>query len=978
MANAFTLFGELKADTQSFKNSLRDADASLVATERAISTTEGKARSLGVTTAASARQFDRFNDTLSQARERLAATAAAFERGEASQAQMRAALLAVERTTAGVSSRLADAAARAEDFSSRTSAAAEKAAARFAQSQERMRIAAEEAASGAALSWDKFSDRLSAAGGRMQSVGAGLTVALTAPLVLAGKELLTAGTSYETALNIFEVTTRATAEQMQKAKKVAQDLGADLTLPATSAKDAALAMVELGKAGLTATQSMDAAKGVLQLAAAAQIGEAQAAEIAANALNAFGLSANESTRIADLLAAAANASSAEITDVAQAMAQASATFSAAHVPIETLTTAIAEMANAGIKGSDAGTSLKTFLQRLTPTTKDAIAAMDELGLRTYDSAGKMKPFATIIGDFEAALSKLTDKDKAEKLNAIFGSDAIRAAQVLFKNGAAGMATMQAAVTQLGSAASLANAKTQGLGGAWSGLLSQIETIGIKIYDVVAEPLTKVVRIASDLAGKVGEAFTNSPAAVQALSIALTVAAAAAGPLLVILGSLVAAGGAVAAGVTSIAAAVGLVGGLAPALAIVAGALTGIVVFIGQIGAAVALMQQAWVTNFGGLRDYTLQAWEGIKAATNAALSTIYDYVVYFGEEAVSWFRDNWPLIRQTVQSVSDRIKTTIQAFLDTVSKLWQAHGTEITAVARSVWELLTAIASAAMTMLSGAIKVGMNLINGNWAAAWESFLQIIRASWAASTNFIVTAFSTFIPTALSWANRLTVALASAVAKGLAQIVVLIADFPMMIIKLIPQMVSAGWSLGEAIMEGVQKGLREAMNPTASLSGTAALDSPTVEGVLADLLKAVGIGTGPSGGLGGAFQAAGSSLKDLIPAPPGMPSLAGGPSPPALAATPAIAAATTAGQTLAGADTILNAISRELASFRQDFNGKSSAGTTERTDIVVRNEAGDAAKVVKRPSQRDVRNLYDRDDLFGQEGGMSDMWDSYQR
>ncbi len=246
-------------------------------------------------------------------------------------------------------------------------------------------------------------------GNSVQGIGNTLTVGLTLPIIGLGAAIVSVGTGYESALNSFQAVTNATADEMARAAEVAKQLGADVTLPATSAKDAALAMEELGKAGMSAAESMSAAKGVLQLAAAGQLEEAKAAEITANALNSFSLAASESVRVADLLAAAANASSAGVGDIAEALAQSSASFAAAKVTIEDLTAAIAIMANAGIKGSDAGTSLKTFLSSIQAPSKAGADALEELGIKIFDAQGKMKGFPEIIGLFEKSLSGLNDE-----------------------------------------------------------------------------------------------------------------------------------------------------------------------------------------------------------------------------------------------------------------------------------------------------------------------------------------------------------------------------------------------------------------------------------------------------------------------------------------------------------------------------------------------------------------------------------------
>jgi TP901 family phage tail tape measure protein len=312
-------------------------------------------------------------------------------------------------------------------------------------------------------------------------------------LVAVGKQILTIGIDYEKSMNVFQIATRASTDEMARAAQVAQALGADMTLPATSAANAAVAMTELAKSGLTATQAMDAAKGVLQLAAAATISEAQAAEIAGTALNAFHLEAKEAGRVSDLLAAASMAASGEITDMAMGMQQSATVAASFGIPIEDLSTALTLMAKNALKGSDAGTSLKTFLNSLTPTTKAAAKAMSDLGIDAFDARGKFVGLEAIIRQAQPALSKMTDEQARYAIKLAFGSDAQRAANILLGAGTEGFGKLKDAVTVAGAAQELAAAKSKGLGGAIDGVKSQLETLALKIYERVSPSLEEAAR-----------------------------------------------------------------------------------------------------------------------------------------------------------------------------------------------------------------------------------------------------------------------------------------------------------------------------------------------------------------------------------------------------------------------------------------------------------------------------------------------------
>ncbi len=340
----------------------------------------------------------------------------------------------------------------------------------------------------------------SSVGSSLTRIGAGLSLSITAPLALLGKEIADVGIGYQRAMNMMQATTGATGQQMARAAKLAEQLGADMQLPATSAADAALAMQALAAKGFSAEQSMQAVRGVLQLAASAHIEEAQAAEITASAINAFGLAASESERVVDLLAAASVRGGSSIEDMSIALRQSAATAHSLKIPIEDTVTVLSLMARAGIQGSDAGTSLKTALIHLVPATREAQEEMKRLHLEVFDGQGKLLSMGEIIGQLSSKTSKLTDAQKLAAIQTIFGTDAQRAANIMAETGVEKYTALRDALTKGGAAAELAAAQTQGLGGALDGLKSQLETVALKIYEAVAPGLESIIRAIADVIG----------------------------------------------------------------------------------------------------------------------------------------------------------------------------------------------------------------------------------------------------------------------------------------------------------------------------------------------------------------------------------------------------------------------------------------------------------------------------------------------
>jgi TP901 family phage tail tape measure protein len=334
--------------------------------------------------------------------------------------------------------------------------------------------------------------------------GIGLAVAGGIGLAAVGfRQVIDIGIEYQSSLNELQAVSHATGDQMVRVGQTAKALGADMSLPATSAADAAAAMTELAKGGLSVDQAMTAAKGTLQLAAAAQIDAAQAATIQSQALNAFGLSADNAGHVSDVLANAANAASGEITDFAQAMGQVGAVAHQFGLSIDETTTALGLFANAGIKGSDAGTLIKSALLALANPSKPAAKAIEQLGLKTYDATGKFVGLKSIFDQLHTASERMTDQQYQQATATVFGSDAVRLAGVAAGTTGEQWDSMAAAIGHAGGASEVAAAKTKGLGGALQGFQSQIETVEIDLFEKIGPALEAGVRGAADAVAKYG-------------------------------------------------------------------------------------------------------------------------------------------------------------------------------------------------------------------------------------------------------------------------------------------------------------------------------------------------------------------------------------------------------------------------------------------------------------------------------------------
>nr|WP_315901225.1 phage tail tape measure protein [Rhodococcus sp. BP22] len=307
------------------------------------------------------------------------------------------------------------------------------------------------------------------------------------------KEIITLGNDLTNTLNTMQSVSSATASEMAAVSARAKELGNDISLSNTSATDAAAAMTELAKGGFTVQQAMDGAKGTLQLAAAAGIDAAAAATIQSQALQAFGLNADYAATAADVLANAANASSAEITDISAGLAQSGAVANQFGLTIEDTAATLGVLSNAGIAGSDAGTLLKSALLSITDQGKPAQAAIEELGLTVYDAQGQFVGMSSLFGQLDEAAANMTPELYQAATATLFGSDAMRLAGVAAEQGQAGYDKMHDAVERQGAAAEVAAAKSKGLPGAMAGIQNSAETLALELYDLIDGPMEDFAR-----------------------------------------------------------------------------------------------------------------------------------------------------------------------------------------------------------------------------------------------------------------------------------------------------------------------------------------------------------------------------------------------------------------------------------------------------------------------------------------------------
>lgn len=531
-----------------------------------------------------------------------------------------------------------------------------------------------------------------ALGEGITDLGSSMTLGLTVPIVAAGGAAVSVAANFDDAMSQVQGALGDAAGDMDGLRQLALQLGSDTVFSAT---EAAQAMVELAKGGLTEADIKGGALAAsMDLAAAGQLNLADAAETTVQMMGSFGLGAADATRIANALAGAANASSADVSDLTQAMSQCSAQASLAGWSLEDTAAALALFADHGVKGSDAGTSLKTMLQRLSAPTDQAADAMEAYGLEVRDSNGKMKDITGIADELTGKLGTLSDAERDAALQTIFGSDASRAAAILMQSGSEGLQKYIAATNDATAAETMANAQKGELSWALENMGGAIESASIAFGSALAPAITVVAGVI----GNVAEAFASLPSGAQTAIAVVLALVAAVGPLLVVFGSVVAMLPALSEGLL-------LLGGafavpLAPALAVAA-----------AIAAVVAILVTLWNTS-ETFRATVLAAVDAISAKVQEICAFLAPYVQVFVDQLVLTVQTAMdvllPIIEAALTVIISIVVPVLTSIMDTVANVFAT----ILATVTNVMAALSSIIQGAWQVIQGIFQTVLGLIVG--------------------------------------------------------------------------------------------------------------------------------------------------------------------------------------------------------------------------------------------------------------------------
>lgn len=545
------------------------------------------------------------------------------------------------------------------------------------------------------------------AGATMTQVGAGMTKYVSVPIVAGFAAATKVGMEFEAQMSRVQAILGATPSDMKKLNSQAKQLGADT---AFSAKEAADGMEQLASAGFSTNEVMEAMPGLLDLAAISGKDVGAASEYASSAVRQFQLDASETGHVADVFARAAADTNAETKDMGYALKYAGTAADSAGWSLEQTAAAIGIMSNAGIKGEQAGTTLRGALTRLMKPTAAMNDTMEQYGISIYDSNGKMKSLSGITEQLQSKLGGLSDEQKNSALATLFGTESLSGMLALMNAGPNEIDKLTKSLENSdGSAKKMAETMQNNLKGALEEAGGSLETMAITIYEDLEPTLTRIVKAFTDMVN----AFNGLPEPVRKFIVVFAGIVAAVGPVMWILGKLTTF---ILGWPTTIANVITILGKLGGAFKLLFG------IIAAHPFVAIALAIAGLILYFVNLYNTNEEFRKKVDECWNAVKETVKSSVEQFKrdiDDIKRFFTEGWETVKTKASEAWEAIKGFPKSASDYIKQTWE--GTKqwfadtwegIKQGAVNKWEELK----------QGVVDKCNNLVDGA-QRAWDNFKQ---------------------------------------------------------------------------------------------------------------------------------------------------------------------------------------------------------------------------------------------------------------
>lgn len=576
--------------------------------------------------------------------------------------------------------------------------------------EELRRLQQEAATTSTALS------KIDVAGQKMEAVGNSIAGAgkkmmgVTTVIGGVGVAAVKTAADFDSAMSQVAAVSGATGKDFDDLRNKAREMGSKTKFSAT---EAAEAMNYMAMAGWKTEDMLGGIEGVMNLAAASGEDLATTSDIVTDALTAFGLSAKDSGHFADILAAASSNANTNVSMMGETFKYCAPIAGALGFSAEDTAEAIGLMANAGIKSSQAGTALRTIMNKLAGDVKISGKAIGDVTIATTNADGSMRDLSDILADCRSAFGNLTESEKAQAAESLVGKNAMSGFLALMNAGEGDIEKLSSAIDNCdGSAEKMAMTMQDNLAGQLTILKSQLQELAISFGDILMPAIRSIVSKLQGFVDKLNGMDEGTKRTI--VTIALLVASI--GPLLIIIGTTISKIGVamqgfvkLANGVSKLKVAIqggtGVLGKLGAALG---GVSAPVLAVVAVIAVLVAAFVHLWRTN-EGFRDAIIGTWTRIK-------------------DTISGF----------CQGIVDRLNALGFQFTDIVDVLktvWDGFCQILAPVFEGVFNHIANILSTVTGVITGILDVFIGIFTGNWSQAWTGVKEIFSSIWNGISSF---------------------------------------------------------------------------------------------------------------------------------------------------------------------------------------------------------------------------------------------------
>ena len=560
--------------------------------------------------------------------------------------------------------------------------------------------------------------KISATGEKLQTVGSNIESAgknllpVTGAVTALGTAAVKTAADFDTAMSQVAAVSGATGSDLDALRDKAREMGAKTKF---SASEAAEAMNYMAMAGWKTTDMLGGIEGIMNLAAASGEDLATTSDIVTDALTAFGLSADDSGHFADVLAAASSNANTNVSMMGETFKHCAPIAGALGFSVEDTAEAIGLMANAGIKSSQAGTSLRTIMNNLTGEVKICGSSIGEVTIATTNADGSMRGLSDILADCRVAFSGLSESEKAAAAETLVGKNAMSGFLALMNAGEADINKLSGAIANCdGKSAEMAATMQDNLAGQLQILKSQLEELAISFGELLMPAIRTIVGWIQQFV----DWLNGMDEGTKKVIMTVALLAAALGPVLIVIGKVISAVGTIMTIVPKIAGVINVVKGAFAALNATMLA-NPIFLIIAAIAALVAAFIYLW-NNCEGFRQFWIDLWENIKAVAVAVWTAISEF-----------FTAAWEAIKLAAETVWNGIR-------DFFSGLWEGIQLIFTTVVTAISTFL----SLAWTAIQTTVTTVFTAISTFFSTIWNGILTIVTTIVTEISTFLATAWNT--------------------------------------------------------------------------------------------------------------------------------------------------------------------------------------------------------------------------------------------